>query len=355
MHRSSRPVWWAVTLVVVVVLSGLSIGGGRATAPVTPATATAESPSVHPSSTPNGNLSISIPQPIAQVVPGTYLVSQYRVSVVSNLTELPPVLTIWVPQTIALFHLPTQSLQVIGSARVINISQGGPYISNDINGTVLVKLATSFNTTSDALLTSQLLSFMYSAPDSAFGLAVTWRWAIFYPDGSSEFGPWSQSPEFPGVQYAAMVSYGPTKLPPQGWFQVCMAASGVTRQFSLHLETISPVDDFIHAEQNVSANASAPVCWSAQVAPWVTPQPLIAHLWAYDQLTFLMYLVKVYVVNQTGLAGPLSILTTWNGVATVGALAVAAGLVVWGIRHTVVRRRPAQSPKAAEPPPGSKL
>jgi hypothetical protein len=310
---------------------------------------------VHPESTPNGNLSISIPQPIAQVVPGSYLVSQYRVSVVSNLTALPPTLTVWVPQTIALFHLPTQTLQVIGSARVVNISQGGPYISNDINGSVLVKLATSFNTTSDALLTSQLLSFMYSAPDGAFALAVTWRWAIFYPDGSSEFGPWSQSPEFPGVQYAALVSYGPTTLPTQGWFQVCMAPSGVTREFSLHLETISPVDDFIHAEVNVSANATAPVCWSAQVAPWVTPQPLIAHLWAYDRLTFLMYLVKVYVVNQTGITGPFSILTTWSGVVTVGALAVAAGLVVWGVRHAVVRRRGSASSKVGEQPPDQQL
>ncbi len=307
------------------------------------------SPLVYPASTPNGNLSISAPQPIAQVVPGSYLVSQYRVSVVSNLTELPPILTVWVPQTIALFRLPTETLQVIGFARVVNFTQGGPYISNAINGSVLVKLATSFNTTSDALLTSQLLSFMYSAPDGAFGLAVTWRWAIFYPDGSSDFGPWSQSPEFPGVEYAQLVSYGPTTLPTQGWFQVCMAASGVTRQFSLHLETISPVDDFIHAEQNVSASATAPVCWSAQVAPWVTPQPLIAHVWAYDRLTFLMYLVKVTVVNQTGGAGPFSILTTWSGAVTVGALAVAGGLVVWGIRHAVVRR---QAP--GTPPPGAR-
>ena len=65
-----------------------------------------------------------------------------------------------------------------------------------------------------------------------------------------------------------------------------MASSGTTREFSLHLETISPVDDFVQVEENISANATQPVCWSAQVASWVTPQPLVAHVWAYDQKTF---------------------------------------------------------------------
>jgi hypothetical protein len=315
------------------------VGGAASGAPSTTEAGGSVPALVHPASTPNGNLSISVPQPVAQLVPGAYLVSQYRVSIVSNLTALPPSLTVWVPQTIGLFHLPTQSLQVIGSARTLNFSQGGPYTSNEINGSVLVKAASSFNTTSDALLTSQLLSFMYSAPDGAFGLSVAWRWAIYYPDGSSELGPWGVSSQFPGVQYAALTSYGPTTVLPQGWFQVCMAASGVTRQFSLHLETINPVVDFIHVEQNISANATEPVCWSAQVAPWVTPQPLIAHIWAYDQLTFLMYLIKVTVANQSGLSGPFTIFTTWNGVVTVGALCVAGGLVVWGVRRAVLQSR----------------
>jgi hypothetical protein len=322
---------------VIAVLSGLTAvaGVGTSGTPTMTASVLAE----HPASTPNGNLSVAIPQPTVPVQPGSYLVSQLRLTLVSTGSPIPPTLTIWVPQTIALFYLYNQTVQVVGPTPEINFTGGGPSTLPPINGTLLVKGGGTFNSTTPALLTSQLLAFMSNVPDGAVLLSVSWRWAIGFPDGSSLFGPWSASTTVEPTLYARLASYGPTTIPTNGWFQICMAPSNVTREFSLHLETIAPVDDFVHAEENVSANGTTPVCWSAQVASWVTPQPLLAHIWAYDEKTFLLYLVKIRVVAPAVPLAVLGPLATWNGAVTVAALGLGAGLVVWvGSRWTRGRR-----------------
>jgi hypothetical protein len=352
MIRSVGIVWRTGGLATALVLAVLLMGGFAAAAPTYAPAAASHSEVVSPESIPNGNLSVSAPQPQGQLVPGSTLVSQYSVSVVSNLTDLPSVLTVWVPQTITVFYFPSQTLRVVGAAQTVNFSSQGPFTSRPINGTDLVKFGGPFNSSSNALLTSQLLSFMYNAPSGAFALSVSWRWAISYPDGSSVFGPWSQSPRLLGAEYAPLLSYGPTTIAPQGWFQVCLAPSAQNREYSLHLETISPVDDFIQVERNISATGGGPVCWSAQVAPWVTPQPLLAHVWAYDEETFLLYLIKITVANQTGALGVLfSTVSTWNGAVTVGALGVAGGLVVWGAVRAGSRPRRPNSKDSGNPPP----
>jgi hypothetical protein len=305
---------------------------------------------IQPASMPNGNISIYVPQPTATVVPGAYLGGQYQVTVVSNESTLPPVLTVWIPQVTAVFYLFNTSIKSVGLPVTLNFTGGGPYTSGVINASSLVKVGEQpFNETR-ALLTSQLLSFMTNVPDDAVLLKVSWRWTIAYPDGTSAFGAWSANTTFGSAEYAQLVSYGPTTIPTNGWFQVCMASTNVTREYSLHLETIAPVvDDFIHEEMNVTGGASQPVCWSAQVASWVTPQPILAHVWAYDQKTFLLYLVKITVISPAGPWGFLGPWNSWTGVATLGALGAAAGLALWGGARFYSARRRAKSKNQDEP------
>lgn len=333
----SRRGLMAVLVIAVLLVSGVP-GAAHAAGPQGSTSATR----LQPDSPPNGNLSISIPEPAVPVVSGSYLIGQLRVSVVvANFTEVPQVLTVWVPQALFLFNLTDQTIRSFGPRVELNFSAGGPYVSNLINGSILVKLGGGFNSTARALVSTQLLAFMSNAPYGALLLSVTWRWAVAFPDGSSVFGPWSGASVFEPAKYTGLVSYGPTTLPPGGWFEVCVASSGTTREFSLHLETISPVDDFVQVEENISANATQPVCWSAQVASWVTPQPLVAHVWAYDQRTFLLYLIKITIANQTGPYAFLAPWETWNALVTLSALGVACGLAVWSwMRFSSRRRRP---------------
>jgi hypothetical protein len=293
---------------------------------------------IRPASQPNGNLSLSVPQPSTAVVPGMFIQVQLEITAQpAGGQALPADLTIWVPQTIALFRTSNGTIQVIDPAIALNFTPG---TSSDpsalVNASSVVKAPGTFNITTPALLTSQLLSFMTNAPYGSLSLSATWRWALAYPDGSTSAGGWSPTSIVLPAEYAQLVSYGPTTIPVHGNFRVCMVVSGTSREFSLHLETISPVDDFIQVEQNVTGTSGAPTCWEAQVASWVTPQPILAHVWAYDQKTFLLYLIKIAVVNATQPLDVLSPILSWSGVATVGALLIAVALVGWSVRS---RRR----------------
>jgi hypothetical protein len=323
--------------VTIALLSGTltSVGGSHSSLAMGEAAGVSPEES-RPASPPNGNLSIAIPQPYNPVIPGMYLMDELKVGVDPSPTQvLPPDFSVWIPQTIGLFSLSNSSVKVIGPALMTNLTPAGAAVPTIINSSVLVRPTGTFNASMPALLTSQLLAFMTNAPSDSFTLAVSWRWAIALPDGSTSFGPWSAATTVTPAEYAHLASYGPVTIAQHGWFQVCVSDSVISRVLSLHLETIAPVDDFVQVEQNISANSSQPVCWSAQVAAWVTPQPILAHVWAYDQKTFLLYLIKITVVSSTQPLEVLSSILTWNGIATIVALVAAAGLLCWGIRARV--------------------
>ena len=67
-----------------------------------------------------------------------------------------------------------------------------------------------------------------------------------------------------------------------------------------------------------------------------------------NQKTFLLYLIKITVVNQTGPFAFLTPWSTWNTLVTLGALGVAAGLVVWGVGRFSSARRSTKSEEKAE-------
>jgi hypothetical protein len=330
----------AVLLVLVMILASSSTSGfgtppdaSERAANSIPTSAVAPS-IIHPASPPNGNLSLSVLQPSDVMIPGMYIQDELSVTVQrATGVPLPSPLTVWVPQTISLYRTSNGTLQVINPALTLNFTTGQtPDPSALVNASTVVKLTGAFNSSTPALLTSQLLAFMTNAPYGSLTLAVSWKWTLAYPDGSTSSGAWSPAAAVVPAQYAQLVSYGPTELPVHGSFHVCMEGSTVTREFSLHLETISPVDDFIQVEQNVTANSTTPTCWSAQVATWVAPQPILAHVWEYGEKTFLLYLIKVTVVDSTTQSSYLSPLNQWNVVATVISLGAAAGLIVWVIR-----------------------
>ena len=157
----------AFVLVAVMVMGGA--GGPIGSAHSAFDTSISPSVVIRPGSIPNGNLSISIPQPTAQVVPGMFLVDQYRISILSNLSNFPPGVTIWVPQTIAVFNFSSQTIKNrVDPSLILNFTAGGPSASGLFNTTTLLKFGGQFNDSAPAILTSQLLSFMSNWPDGRY-------------------------------------------------------------------------------------------------------------------------------------------------------------------------------------------
>jgi hypothetical protein len=338
----SAPIRMAAVMTVLLLAGFASAASGPSRQGAVPSTA---SPSDFETQ-PNGNFSIWIPQPTGTVVPGSYILAEFSLALATPSSDLPPTVNVWVPETSATFSLTNVSVRMFHPAFLLNFTHGGPTVSNESNLTTLLKFTAEFNTSALAILSSQLAAVMTNVPYGSITLTASWRWAIAYPDGMTVFGDWSAPTSFEPAEYATLTSFGPTTLVPGGNFQVCISAPEAGRQFSLHLETAVPYDDFVQVNQTVT-QANSTTCWVAAVADWVTPQVILAHVWNYDRVTLLLYIIKVTVVNQTaGWTDVFTPLENWNALATIGALGLGAGLVVWGA-HRVRPKRP-HEPTVAE-------
>jgi hypothetical protein len=288
--------------------------------------------------TTNGNFSIWISQPSTPVVPGSFLTAQFALSVTTPADQLPSELAVWVPQVAAVFRLPNASLEMFHPAYEVNFSQEGALTTGPTNISTLVKLTGTFNVSTPAVLSSQLVAVMTSAPYGSVAMSATWRWALAAPDGTTSFGPWSPAQGFEPAEYAELTSSGPSSLTPGSTFTVCVTSPEPDREFSLHLETANPYDDFVQVNRTTGPAGTA-ACWGATVAGWVTPQVILAHVWDYDQVTLLLYILKVTVIGPpAGNFGALGHFGTWSGLVTLCALAAGASVAAWsGVRF--VRRR----------------
>jgi hypothetical protein len=306
-----------------------SASGG---APTTGAAASRSGPADFDTQT-NGNFSVWIPQPTGTVVPGSYLLAEFSLSLVDPSSELPTLLNVWVPQTSATFSLSNVSVHVFHPAFEFNFTAGGARSSNGTNLTTLLKFTAEFNNSASAIFSSQLASVMTNFPYGAVTLSTSWRWAIAYPDGMTVYGDWSAPVSFEPAEYATLTSYGPATVAPGGDFQVCISTPEAGRQFSLHLETAVPYDDFVQVNHTV-AEANESTCWEAAVAAWVTPQVILAHVWDYDRVTLLLFIIKVTVANQSPAWETfLAPLDNWSALISLGAVGVGVGLVLWGGRR----------------------
>jgi hypothetical protein len=337
------PAFLGIGIMILIIMSGSGIPG-----PSTPggdALALSGPSDFH--TTINGNFSIPSSEPSELALPGAYLFSQLRVTVASAPTNLSGGLTVWIPETAVTFAVANASLRTFHAAETLNFTLSGAPLSPVLNATILVKSPTQFNSSSPAMFSSQLASVMSSEPYGSVILTFGWRWALVNPDGSTLFGRWTANTSVVPAMYAELASYGPTVLRPGGWFSVCVWAPGTTRNFALHLETVTPYDDFTQVNATTPANATSPSCWSAQVASWVTPQTILAHVWNYDRVTLLLYIIKVSVANATqSPLGSLAFLDTPTGGVDVACLVLALGPVVWAVRQ---RER-----RAKTPPPEAK-
>ncbi|MCI4363680.1 MAG: hypothetical protein L3K13_05175 [Thermoplasmata archaeon] len=292
----------------------------------------------------NGNFSVWIPPPTVTPVAGAVVMGQFVVSLTSPLPAS-GTLSVWVPQAEATFFFSNGSVHLFRSAFELNFSSGTPTSSPLENMSTIVRIGLPFNQSSSAILSSQLAAVMSDQPYGAVHLAVSWHWILISPDGSASSGAWGRPYAVLPALFVQMTNAGPTVLHPGDSFGMCLTGPLGGRTFSLHLEVANPLNDFIRVNRTVALNSTGPLCMTARVATWVSPQVLIAHVWAYDRVTLLLYIVKVTVVNATStLFGLPAFWATGPGIASLGALAVAVGIAGWGVWNRLPRSRPPVPP-----------
>jgi hypothetical protein len=297
----------------------------------------------------NGNFSIWIPPPTLAPVAGASVMAQFEVSLLSA----PPAsgaLTVWIPQVEGSFFFENSTIHLYRAPFELNFSAGSPTTSPLMNGSTVLRVGLPFNESNFAILSSQLAAVMANAPYGSVHLAVSWHWILIAPDGTNSTGAWSRPYPVVPAEYAELVSWGPTVVHPGDGFGVCVAGAIGGRTFSLHIETANPYDDFTQVNQSAPAGSTGPVCWTAQVANWVSPQVLLAHVWSYDKVTLLLYILKVTVVNTTvTLFGLPAYWSSSTGVASLAAIVIGIGVLGWGLGRWRIRHRPPRASDASSP------
>ncbi|MCI4345931.1 MAG: hypothetical protein L3K07_04180 [Thermoplasmata archaeon] len=343
--RWTRKLLSIVALTLLALPSLLLVPAVAAGAPGAAPTASAQPAPADFQTSANGNFSVWIPPPTVTPVAGAVVMGQFVVSLTSPLPAS-GTLSVWVPQAEATFFFSNGSVHLFRPAFELNFSSGSPTSSPLENLSTLVRVGLPFNQSSSAILSSQLAAVMSDQPYGAVHLAVTWHWILISPDGSTFSGAWGRPYSVLPALFVQMTNAGPTVLHPGDSFGMCLTGPLGGRTFSLHLEIANPLNDFVRVNRTVAPNTTGPLCWSARVATWVSPQVLIAHVWAYDRVTLLLYIVKVTIVNATStLFGLPAFWATGPGIATLGALAVGLGVAVWGVWSRL--------PRSHRPPPPS--
>lgn len=347
--------WWTPTIAAVAIaVSLLAVG---LTAPRT----TLERPAVGgvspaPSvvTSPHGNLVVHNPGPQGTVPPGSVLSAEYRIAVV-NYTPALGFVTLRVPGVEAVFQTVSETVFVAIVPRNLTIMGAGYYASNLTTGSLLLVNGTSFLSGELATFSTELASIMGPLPYGQMSVIAQWQWRLATPDGAVTNGSWSPSPgqTVPIAQTVQLVSVGPLILARGSSLTACLEGPVYGRTFSLHAETINPLNDFVQSTSPVPSGAALPVCWTITMPIYIAPQPLLIHIWDYNQVTLLLYIVKATLVASlpgsalNGTGPPIPFLVILDA----GALGVGVLIAIWAWVDRAGRRTPPRPPGPASAPP----
>jgi hypothetical protein len=289
----------------------------------------------------NGNFSLTQPGPIGSLYPGTSLGAQYTVSLRTPLSSPSP-LAVYVPPPELIVATSIGALRVFGSWANFTFGGNGSVssvLSATYNLSLTIELPATYNATNRTIFSSQLVAIMSSLPYGSVNLSVAWRWVVAGPDGSIAKSPWANSSLIDPAYFASVESFGPAQLTPGQSYGVCIGGPIAGRLFSLHLEIAKPYDDFVHVNESVPAGATS-ACLSATVPQGIAPGPLLAHIWSYDRVTLLLYVLKLTLVNATAGAPPTLASPGWKLVVNVSALSFGGLVLVAVVVAPVLRKRP---------------
>ncbi|MCI4327259.1 MAG: hypothetical protein L3K16_06470 [Thermoplasmata archaeon] len=297
----------------------------------------------------NDDVSLNGSAPAGTYAPGTVVHVTYRVTVVSASSGGSAV-TVYFPQMLATFAATPAPVNLFLPPR--NLTAGVGATATGSPGTFTIRNATSFNGTRTAALNSQLVSLMGSEPFGDLTVSVQWNWTLTTANGATSSSGWgpSPSPAIEPAEIATLASLTPRALAPPAPVTACLTGPLQGRTFSLHAETPKPFDDFVGNSTRDPVGGPSTWCLTVVIPVNITPQTILMHVWDYEAVTLLLYIVKVKVGNNTTTPESYGLPGTWsdyaNGVIGLGAVGVGVTTVV------VVRREPPVRTPADEPPRG---
>ncbi|MCI4324408.1 MAG: hypothetical protein L3K00_00750 [Thermoplasmata archaeon] len=266
-------------------------------------------------------------------------------------TTSAPNATVYVPQQQAVFPAVPASVQIFPTGVNLSVPFGSEVIVN--SGTFTLRNATTFNTTGKVTFTSELAALMGSEPFGDLTVDAQWGWNVTTPTGTVTTSGWEPSPGqvIQPAEVAFLQSLQPRSFTVPATITACLTGPVQGRTFSLHAETPKPVDDFVINTTRDPVGGPLVFCLSIVIGATIAPQPLLAHVWDYESVTLLLYIVKLTVTNLTsgGGGGGGPDWTEYVDIAAIlGVALVAVGVVV------VLRRQPPHPPAPAQdvsPPP----
>jgi hypothetical protein len=333
--------WSASAGGVILLLVGAACASGlpptHAATPRAPTTTDLAAPAV--TTSPHGNILIRSTAPQGDALPGVVLTVQYRLAIVND-TPSTGAVPVRVPGTLATFQTHSGPLFVFGLSR--NVTLEGPGFSdpNVTTTSILLDNETAFQSGATASFDTQLAALMTPFPYGTIALEAQWKWTLVAQDGSQVNSSWSpQAPQFlEPAQYADLLSIAPVQLAPGGGVTSCLGGPIGNRTFSLHAETVKPLNDFVQNTNTAPPSQANSFCQTIVIPSNVAPQPLIVHIWDYTVVTLLLYIVKVSLVNATKLNASAVLGLPPVVYLDVAALVVTVAIVLW----VVGVRRPAR-------------
>jgi hypothetical protein len=336
----------AASLLLLTLLPGVGAPGGSAT-PHSPGRFATDI--VHPAGNTsiNDDLVLNGTPPAGTYAPGAVVRVEFRITVLAANSSGP--VTIYVPQLLASFPAVPAPVNVFLPLRNLTIAVGATVTAAP--GTFTLRNTTTFNGTRAATLNSQLVSLMGSTPYGDTSVSAQWNWSLTTPDGASTFSGWgpTQSPTIQPAEIAFLQSLTPRSLVPPAPVTACLTGPVQGRTFSLHAETPKPFDDFVGNSTRDPITGPSTWCLTVTIPVNITPQTILMHIWDYEAVTLLLYIVKVKVGNNTTAAASLGLSGDWSAYAN---WAIVAGALGVGITTAVVVRREPIHPPNPGPPPG---
>jgi hypothetical protein len=295
----------------------------------------------------NDEIDLTAASPVGSFAPGTVV----RVSLLLNVTSLTNTsatsATVYVPELQAVFPASPASVEIFPAGVNVTLGIGAPVVA--VTGSVTIRNETTFNTSGKLTFTSELAALMASEPFGDLTLVDQWNWTVTTPTGAATSSGWGPTPAqvIHPAEVAFLKSLEPRSFTVPSTITACLTGPIQARTFSLHAETPKPVDDFVINTTRNPINGPSTFCLTIVIPATIAPQPLLVHIWDYETVTLLLYIVKVTATNATTNGSGPGGGTDWTQDADIAAI-VGVGVVAVGV-IVLVRRHPPE-PRAPAPP-----
>lgn len=360
--RSFRRAATVIAALMLLTLVGVTHESGRPSTVTPSAASEGVNPalSVLPHLTSNANLFVNDSAPSGAFPAGETVTVVYSIQVVGAPAGAVGT-KVDIPSAVVQLPATSSAVRLYPRAVEVTIGPNGSVWATPGAGT-LISSPITFNTTGNAFLSTYGVAVMASWPYGQYTIQFQWRWVLVAADGASTTGPWSNPVS---VLPALLAKFA---VPPQSsWvkgapYALCLTGPIVGRTFSVHVYISNPLQQFDDGPVTVSSSAAVPFCWNSTLPNNVHPQQASIHLWEYSNVTFLLYVLPVQIVNATQTPvrdGVAAATVGWLPFALGGGIVAVAvtvvGLILLFTQHRF-HRRPPRSPDgvaSAQTPPST--